>query len=263
MRVIAEDVYKSFGRKTALKGVRFDFEGKNLCLLGHNGSGKTTFLSIMTSLISPTRGKVIVNGVIPYKDRDKAVSMMAFQFEKPKFNLKVKVKDYMRYLDECDDMGLLDDVKNEYISSLSSGQTQMVQLLSVLCVKSEIKVLDEPLSHVDLANATKLGKVIMKDKADKVITTHIPEEAEWFGDYIVVLKEGEVRWKGTIDDLYREPIYEVFVRFNTTPPSGTIADFGNILLVRGEEEEMESMVKKGIAIGFKKAGVRKIYMESD
>ncbi|BBG23723.1 Trehalose/maltose import ATP-binding protein MalK [Sulfuracidifex tepidarius] len=258
MKVQADSLVKVFDREVL--NVTFQVEGKRIALLGPNGSGKTTFLSILSSILKPTKGELKVNGVVPYREREKAVKMISFQFEKPRFLFNMKVKDLVSFLEKeygCDTSLIPREIYPLYLSGLSSGQTQLVQAVSVMCSESEVKVFDEPFSHLDVNVESKLRKAMLSLDSDTIVTTHVPEEAEWMGDVIVVLQDGRLKWYGTVEELYRGDIYEVYYRGKLRLDA--LCDFGNVALVKGDEDLLSSLVKKGEIVGFKRAGVRKLY----
>ena len=122
---------KRFGRLWALKNISLEIEGNVIAVLGPNGSGKTTLLTILAGLRYPSRGRAYVNGIEPYIEREKAVNMISFMFEKPRFNLNIKVRDIVRIIceeRECSKEGeelayklRLDEFYNTALSDLSSG----------------------------------------------------------------------------------------------------------------------------------------------
>jgi ABC-2 type transport system ATP-binding protein len=129
-----------------------------------------------------------------------------------------------------------------------------------LCRVSKIKVLDEAFSHLDPVNVDAVGSYIARElKADVVLSTHVPEEAEWLGEYFIVLRDGRVAWRGTLEDLARENIYEVYVRGHVPEGLEVVASLGYVALVRASEDVLFELNSRGLIRGFRKAGVRVYY----
>ncbi|GGM78460.1 hypothetical protein GCM10007108_15780 [Thermogymnomonas acidicola] len=85
--VRARRLTKSFdGKRKALDSLDIDVTAERLCFLGHNGSGKTTALSIIAGLLRPTSGSLEINGFEPYREREKALRSFSFIFEKPRLS---------------------------------------------------------------------------------------------------------------------------------------------------------------------------------
>lgn len=265
MMLYSRNLGKRFKNLWALSNVNLELSSRRLVLLGQNGSGKTTLLSIITGISFPTNGEVKVNGIIPYKEREKAVEMISFSFEKPNFNIKVKVKDIVETLGvgkELIDLLEVSPFLQKNLSELSSGQQQIVNILVSLANWSEILVLDEPFANLDLRRVGKLASHLLREKKDFIVTTHVPEEAEMIGEHFIVLEGGNVVWSGSIRDLITSDIFEVFMNGESNSLN-IIYRFGNIALVKNSEEELYKFLREGLIYGFRKAGVRKFYGEAN
>lgn len=102
-----------------------------------------------------------------------------------------------------------------------------------------------------------------KEELDLILSTHVPEEAEMIGDYFIVLDYGKLRWAGSMKDLFNSSIYEVYFMDKLPPDIRVIYQYGKIGLVGSDIDRLVELQKKNIIIGFKKAGVRKLYVETD
>ncbi|MEM0373798.1 MAG: ABC transporter ATP-binding protein [Sulfolobaceae archaeon] len=270
MEVHALNLSKNFGNKVALRSVNFEISSNSLAILGHNGSGKTTLLSIISGLLKPSSGKLILNGLEPYKKREEILKFTSFVFEKPKFELKIKVSDYFKFLYDFYDKEcvkefkkkFIDNIGQSYVYELSSGQTQVLQLIQALCSDSKIKILDEPFSHLDQRNISYVGEYLKAKNFELIFSTHVIEEAEWLASHIIILKDGKVVWYGKFEDLARQDFFEVFFRFPLTRELEPIAKLGTIAIVRSDEDYLSKLVKDGKILGFKRLGLRRFYEDS-
>ncbi|MCE4604535.1 MAG: ATP-binding cassette domain-containing protein [Aeropyrum sp.] len=276
IRLEVRGLEKTYGKIRALRIESLEIESKIIAIIGPNGSGKTTFLTIAAGLSYPSKGHLEINGLIPYKEREKALKEISFLFEKPKLPLPVKVRDVVGLVRELGDsdgveqfinvmnMGMLMD-RNLY--DLSMGEAQLVGLLTALYMKSSVVILDEPFAHLDVRRGGILAG-ILKDREACIYTTHSPWDAESLADYIIVLDDGEIRWSGSRSELYKGNIIEVYIepgnglQYIKSEDSGIrlLTCHGYICLVQVEDfDSLERLYKRGDINGFKKAGVRKIY----
>ena len=267
MIVEACKVSKSLGGKRVLNNVTFRAETKRLVILGHNGSGKTTLLSILLGLLKPDSGSAKLDGLDPFNRREEVLRKASFAFEKPKFDVNLRVKDvynFLRDYAEGDCLELfwgevgLSGLKDNKLFELSSGQTQLVHLMQAICRKSEIKVLDEPFSHLDYFRTGIIGDYLVRRGFQVIMTTHVPEEADWLADYVVILKDGEVVWSGDFESLNNGDYFEVAVRGLFIPP-GALVKLGNVYIVKSSQDELERLMREGKIMGYKRAGVRRHY----
>ncbi|MEB3787466.1 MAG: ABC transporter ATP-binding protein [Desulfurococcales archaeon] len=268
MHIQAENLTKYFGRVEALAGVSFDVDAKRIVVIGQNGSGKSTLLSIMYGLLRPSMGTLRVEGYEPYRLREKAAQDMSIAFERPRFDINLRVRDVydiVRYNGAGDCVELFWDqigvreFSGAFLPELSSGQKQLVQLMQAICRDSSIKILDEPFSHVDVGNVELIGEYILERDLEVVITTHVPEEAEWVGDHVIMLREGRVVWNGRIEDLERDNLFEVYLRYGVPDPLRVHAKLGYVAIVESSYEELSNLLVEGRIRGFKKLGVRRYF----
>lgn len=284
MRIIinlkAENVTKIFGKIIALDNINFYIEGEIIAIVGPNGSGKSTLLSIIAGLRHPTKGRLFLNNVEPYRRREEVLSKIAFSFEKPRFNVGIRVKDIIdiarsicrdhdKFLSYAENLGLL-KLGSRRLYELSSGQSQLLSLvLTLFCDTNSIAILDEPLAHLDIKYQGIFLDSINSRK-NVVFTTHVLEEAEIIADKIIVLDNGKIKWVGSTEEIYSENIYEIIIpreairriRDLLREHGGRIiADFGSYILIKGiSEEEISMLFEKRIIIGYRRAGLRvKIY----
>ncbi len=255
--------------KKALENLNIRVEASRLCFLGQNGSGKTTILSMIAGLISPSKGSLIINGVEPYRNREETLKFSTFLFEKPKLPYRMKVKEFVNFLknthDLSDDFERMLDILNiqEFSESrlfeLSSGQEQLVNILAAFSRESSRVIADEIFTHIDIFRAANIINYMQKMNRDLIFSTHVPEEAEALADYIVILNEGRIIWHGTIENLYESNIFEVYLKRDVILNLKYIFRYGNIALVESDTKTLSDLLENGKIIGYRKSGVLRIY----
>lgn len=168
------------------------FKGEIVSIVGPSGCGKTTLLSLIASLIKPSSGKILIDG-IEIKKYDKKIGYM-FQNDNL-FEWRTILKNVLIGLEVQNNLtpeniskteNLLDiyglkDFKNHYPSQLSGGMRQRVALIRTLSTEPEILLLDEPFSALDyqtrLKVADEVGTILKKEKKTAIMVTHDIAEA--------------------------------------------------------------------------------------
>jgi ABC-2 type transport system ATP-binding protein len=205
-----EGLKKSYaGGVEALKGVDLDIQkGEILALLGPNGAGKTTLISIVCGIVTPTSGKILVDGHDNQADFRAARSMIglvpqelttdAFEsvwatvsfsrglFGKPRDDAKIET--LLKRLS-------LWDKRKAKMMELSGGMKRRVMIAKALSHEPKILFLDEPTAGVDVELRRDMWELVRKLRFDGttiILTTHYIEEAEEMADRVGVIRQGEL-----------------------------------------------------------------------
>lgn len=198
-----EKVCKSFDKKEVLKNVSFSLnKGELICILGLSGSGKTTLFNIIAGLDKPDCGKIFINdeditgktGKISYmlqKDLlfpyytilDNVILPLIIRGEKKEDAQKKAIPLFA-------DFGI-DGTQKQFPSELSGGMRQRAALLRTYLFSSEIMLLDEPFSALDMITKQSLHKwyleMIEKLKTSTIFITHDIDEAILLSDRILII----------------------------------------------------------------------------
>ena len=219
------NINKSFGNKNILKDINLVIpRGKIIGLLGKNGTGKSTLIKLINDLLTPTSGKVLVNGKEVGVDSKKIISYLPERTYLDKSMTVDKVIEYFEdFYDNFDslkarkllkDLGLDTTLK---LSKMSKGMQEKVQLVLVMSRKSELYILDEPLGGVDPATRDYILDTILtnfNEGASVIISTHLISDVERILDEVIFIDKGkiilqsdsdELRTKenGSIDEIFR------------------------------------------------------------
>lgn len=191
------------GEIKALENIDFKvFEGEILGIVGPSGCGKSTLLSIIAGLITPTTGKVLVNG----KKVTKPSEDIGYMFQKDHLfewrtilqnvllGLEVRGKideDSYKEAEKLLNSYGLGEFKDMYPRQLSGGMRQRAALIRTLMLKPNLLLLDEPFSALDyqtrLAIADEIGIILKKEKKTALLVTHDIAEAISLSDRILIL----------------------------------------------------------------------------
>ena len=263
----------NFGLIEALAHLNLDIKSDHIAILGQNGSGKTTLVAVLCGLLSPTSGTASINGIEAYRQRNHASRVISGMFDRVNFPYRMKVSEFVNFLSKergCnrDIVEFISSIDASHIlekrmSELSSGEEQLISVINTILCNDGILILDEPFSRLDLFRESILLNFLSdRRETQYIFSTHIPEEAEAIGDFFVILNRGTIAWSGTIDELYKSDLYEVYtMRHYDDFGFKSIFDFGNTHLVRTDESNLEQSRKEGKILGYRKSGVRRVYYE--
>lgn len=210
--VTINNLTKSYGSCVALKNVFLNLpKGKIVGLLGPNGSGKTTLIKILTNLIKNYQGTVLINNqelgiysksIISYlPDRTFLAEKWSIKYIIEYFNDFFKDFDAEKAKYLITNFGINLD---QSFKSLSKGMKEKVQLSLILSRKAELYIFDEPIAGVDPATRDVIFQLILSHRSPNstiLISTHLVSEVEEILDSVILLKNGEVIYNGSKEEL--------------------------------------------------------------
>lgn len=189
--------------------------GKIVGLLGPNGCGKSTLIKLISGLLQPNAGEILVCGE-PVSDKTKA--MISYLPERTYFNSWMRVCELVDFFEEfyadfdkqrayslLKDLGI--DPK-ERLKALSKGTKEKVQLILVMSRKARLYLLDEPIAGVDPAAREYILSTIVSNYAEDatiIITTHLITDVEQvLDDYVFLSHDGKILKSGSVDEARTE-----------------------------------------------------------
>ena len=197
-------------------------------LAGPNGAGKTTILKLGAGLIKPQMGEVLIRN-IPAQ-QTKARSLTGFltenQYAYPHLRLKewlqmmaalsgIKSKEAARKTLKILELVELISLKDQLVQTLSKGQLQRAGLAQALIHSPAILLLDEPMSGLDPYWRLRVQQILLdfkKNGGTILFSSHILFDVERLCDRLVLIKDGQISWKGEITDLPRKiKFYEAVI----------------------------------------------------
>lgn len=239
--------YKEF---TAVNKINFNIEqGELVGYIGENGAGKSTTIKMLTGLLSPTSGSVLVNGIIPNEKRienNKNIGAVFGQktqlwwdlpviesFRLIKKMYKIPENEYRKNLKRFTDILELDDLLEKQVKNLSLGQKMRCEIAATFLHNPKIVYLDEPTIGLDVfvkENIRKFIKDINKEnKTTVILTTHDLKDIEDVCDRIILLDKGQIIYDGEkqkFKDTYgKYTIAEFVINSKTEAISNNINDF--------------------------------------
>jgi iron complex transport system ATP-binding protein len=216
--VVVESVsfaYNSDG-PVVLSEVTWNFRRASVtALLGPNGSGKTSLLNLILGWLSPGQGRIRIDGRAQVsstrREWSRTVGLVP-QDESPAFELELEEHVLLgraphlallerpgpadrKAAETALDRTGLTELRRRPVHSLSGGERQLAAIARVLAQGPDVYLLDEPLSHLDLANTRRILKIlesIRREGRTVILTTHDPNVAALVADEAVLLKEGRI-----------------------------------------------------------------------
>lgn len=211
-RNITKTFLASKGRTIeAVRDVTLEIQkGEILGLLGPNGAGKTTLLRILGTLIAPTSGQCILNGVPTADNPEQARKSIGFLSGNTKLYARLTIREMLRYFGRLYQMSddaiasrteelitLLDmrETIDRRCETLSTGQTQKASIARVILHDPQLLILDEPTLGLDIMTARTIMNFI-RDARQRgrsiIFSTHYMAEAEALCDRIALIHHGRL-----------------------------------------------------------------------
>ena len=233
--VAVRALVRNYGQLRALDGISFDIiPGEIFGLIGPNGSGKTTCLRIIATLLLPTSGQVQVFGHDVRTEANAVRRLISYLPEEAGAYKNLTGLDYLRFMatfysrdstsrDRLVDQGMelagLDTRIKDKVSTYSKGMTRKLLLARCLMIAPKLAVLDEPTSGLDVENSLAVRETIKRlarAGTTVLLSSHNMLEIEFLSDRVALIRQGRLIATGTPDELKQHyasrNLEEVFVR---------------------------------------------------
>lgn len=209
LMIAVNNITKFYGNKCALKDVSFEINrGEIFGLLGPNGAGKTTIIKMLTTLSTPTKGRIVINGVYVSENKKDIKTLIALVPQEKNFDRELTVYENMlvfgmlyniydlpkKIIDTLSMLGLMND-KDTVSEQLSGGMQRRLLIARALLTNPEIIFMDEPTIGLDPKIRRQIWDIIkeLKQKSKTIfITTHYMDEAEVLCDRVGFISKGEL-----------------------------------------------------------------------
>ena len=228
---------KEYKDIVAVNGLDLEIEeGELFSLLGVNGAGKTTTIKMLATLTKPTSGDAYIFDYSINKDGNKIKELIDISMQETAIARKLTVLENIKFYAKLSgqtneevnesikyvfDAFELDKVKNKKAAKLSGGWQRKLSIALALVSKPKVLFLDEPTLGLDVIARRELWKTIssLKGKMTIILTTHYMEEAEALSDRIGIMKEGDLLFVGTKEELFKKTnkqnVEEAFIEIVT------------------------------------------------
>lgn len=225
---------QSYREKLAVDRISFSIEeGEAVAYVGPNGAGKSTTIKMLTGILTPTTGSIVVDGLVPYQQRKRNAQTIGAVFGQrsqlwydipiiESFSLirdiyEVPSDVYKRNMDRFTEMLGLAEFLNLPTRKLSLGQRMRADLAAALLHNPKIVYLDEPTIGLDISVKVKIRQFIKELNKEQgttiVLTTHDLEDIEDICRRLIIIDHGRILYDGSLqavkDSFARERTFHV------------------------------------------------------
>jgi len=216
-----EKITKAFNKKVVLSNVSFDLDNNEiLVLVGENGTGKSTFLSILVTLLKPDLGHIFLEGDDIVTNANLIKGKVAYVPQEIAIYPNLTVKDNMYFWAsingfsgvKCHDRvrALIDEFKlSEYekqkAGKLSVGLRRRLSIATSMFLDAKLVIMDEPTAGLDIEaknEIIKLVKTLKKQGRSIIYVTHIQDEIEALAGKILRIKDGVSEYYDNVAEYY-------------------------------------------------------------
>jgi ABC-2 type transport system ATP-binding protein len=255
--VSVENLCKNFGEVEVVKEITFQiFRGEFFGLLGPNGAGKTTTIGMLTGLVEPASGRILIDG--SDLSRNPLLSKAKMGFVPQAFALyptlcaldnlaffgriyglrKVRLKERMAAVLDLVGLG---DRANQTVATFSHGMKRRLNIAVGLLHEPDLLILDEPTVGVDTQSRNAILETLgslNRSGVTLLYTTHYMEEAERLCHRVGIMDEGKMMALDTPASLVRDlGTGIVSVEFNASPDHGLLNEIGQIGSFKAMDEQ--------------------------
>lgn len=211
----------SYGQVPVLKNITMNLEpGKIYGLLGENGVGKTTLLTLLAGLKKPLQGSIDIDGSTPYS-RTPQVLENQFYLADEMLSVPMKAAEYARITGEFwpnykqntfeEIMELFENVSDKKMNEMSTGQLKKTYISLALALGCKYLFLDEPTNGLDIPSKAQFRSALMKytgEDSTIVISTHQVRDLENIIDPIIILDRQDVLLNASLEEISRKLYFD-------------------------------------------------------
>lgn len=220
-----KDYIKNFfikKRVQAVNNLNFKIaQGEIVGFIGPNGAGKSTTIKMLSGILVPTSGKIVINGLIPFKDRKKYVKDIGVvfgqrsqlwwdipaidSFELLKSIYKVDMKEYKSNIETLGELLNISEIMYKPVRQLSLGQRMRCEVVASFLHSPKVVYLDEPTIGLDVVAKDQIRKYIKKINDEKkttvILTTHDLSDIEDLCSRVIIIDFGQIIFDGKTSDI--------------------------------------------------------------
>ena len=197
-------------------------DGEIFGFLGPNGAGKTTTIKMITGILKPDQGQILINGKDIQQEPLEAKKLFGFVPDDPNTFLRLKGIEYLNFMadiynvnteirqERIENLSQRFDMRSalhDQIQSYSHGMRQKIMVMGVLIHEPPVWILDEPMTGLDPRSSFVL-KEMMREHADEnktvFFSTHVLEVAEKVCDRVAIINKGKILFCGNMEEMRKQ-----------------------------------------------------------
>lgn len=218
MKLVLDNLTKEFGEFVAVGHINLTMTNGVYGLLGVNGAGKTTLMRMLCTLLKPTSGNIYCNGKDIFKMDGEYRNLLGYLPQDFGFYPEFTVNDYLLYIatikgvrpavarkrtNELISKVGLAKVANKKLKKLSGGMKRRAGIAQAMLNNPKILILDEPTAGLDPNERIRFRNLISELSEERLVllSTHIVSDIEYIANEILMMKDGAILNKGTLDEI--------------------------------------------------------------
>ncbi len=197
-------------------------DGEIFGFLGPNGAGKTTTIKMITGILKPDQGQILINGKDIQQEPLEVKKLFGFVPDDPNIFLRLKGIEYLNFMadiynvnteirqERIENLSQRFDMRSalhDQIQSYSHGMRQKIMVMGVLIHEPPVWILDEPMTGLDPRSSFVL-KEMMREHADEnktvFFSTHVLEVAEKVCDRVAIINKGTILFCGNMEEMRKQ-----------------------------------------------------------
>ncbi len=226
-----KNVTKHFKDVKAVNGIDLDIkQGEYVALLGPNGAGKTTLVEMIEGIQQPDSGEISIKGKNWDQHKKELHQIIGLCLQETRFMDKFSVEETLilfasfyklsaNRVEEILEAVNLTEKRKTYVVNLSGGQRQRLAIGIAILNNPELLLLDEPTTGLDPTARRDIWDILInlrkENNTTMILTTHYMEEASYLCDRIVIMDQGKILAKGTLEELLAEYKKGEVINFET------------------------------------------------
>ncbi len=215
---------KKFSDFVAVDDISFEVpSGQIFAFLGPNGAGKSTTIKMLTTLLAPTSGKILINGFDPGSEQDEVRKSFGIVFQDPSLDEELTAYENMEFhgvlykvpqplrqkrIEELLNIVDLWDRRDSLVKTFSGGMRRRLEIARGLLHHPKIFFLDEPTIGLDPQTRNQMWEYVQNlNKSEQItifFTTHYMEEASRVAQQIAIIDHGKIVARGSTKDLEKQ-----------------------------------------------------------
>jgi len=231
-----KNVTKKYGSFFAVRNINFEIkEGEIVGFLGRNGAGKTTTMNMITGLIEPTSGQILVGGYDVDKKPKNVKKQIGYMPEDTPLYPDLTVKEFVTYMADLKMIPRkekkaaiekaikstgLELVQNNLTKILSRGYKQRVSMAGAIVGDPKILILDEPTVGLDPKQVVEIRELIKSFRKDHtvILSSHILSEISQICEKIIIIDKGEIVAVDTPENLEKASVKNQVINITIEEP---------------------------------------------
>jgi len=225
LKVLCENISKRFGSVYVLQDISFSLESsKGLAVLGQNSAGKTTLLKIIATILKPTSGNLVVNGIDVIRYPGRIRKILGYVSETPSLIEELDASSNLKHFASIKGVSkqrvshLIEKLKipqvRKPVRFLSKGMRQRISLAVAILNFPRLVILDEPTDGLDTESSHLIWSMIQEMKKNGtavIVSTHDEREARDLCEKMLILENGRCVFYGNVKGFYKrfKRLYEV------------------------------------------------------